>query len=66
MSKGIVEASGRLVITGALVGGAAGIGVAGPVGAIVGGVVGAAGAFGIVAIIATTAVVGETIEKLRK
>lgn len=66
MSKGLIEASGRLIVTGGIVGGAAGIGVAGPVGAVVGGVVGAAGAFGIIAIVATTAVVGDTIQKLKK
>ncbi len=66
MSNGIVEASGKLIVTGALVGGAAGVGVAGPVGAVIGGAVGAAGAVGLMAVVATSLAIGEMIEKIRK
>jgi len=66
MSKGIVEASGRLVITGVLLGGTAGVGVAWPVGAVIGGAVGAVGALGVMALLAAGVAVADVSDKLKK
>tara|TARA_R110001599_G_scaffold82293_15_gene221603 strand:+ start:2810 stop:3010 length:201 start_codon:yes stop_codon:yes gene_type:complete len=66
MSDNVVAVTGRLIVTGSLVGGAAGLGIAGPIGAVIGGVVGVAGAVGLMAILVGGVAVTEVADKLKK